>query len=817
MNLFTSSISDVQKVWNNVRSIQDRSLARVGGASSSTSDSFGFITPSIVALGRYSEKSLADLVDSLGSRRALMWNLSGKPVLSSAITKLDYQLMDVPWSTPGEFTQAPVLESIFAQIYAIKAWLDLSTNHVVIVHCVNGRSRSGILVGALLKYIGAFTTSNSAFEFFCSTRFAREAVPKLNPSYNILFENIDQAINLGGYPNTSQMHLKCISISNLPLEDIPCVEIWDQTGMVYCSHTGSVQSDKCTWAAGYGDGFYRVGIDILGDFSLMCRFGGSHVAVRDKTTLIFRYQNSTAFLPNDVIELKKSNVDVNPEYADSFDHELFTVHMMFQSPWGAKDKPTASARLLFPIYTYPEHGKEAFRCGIDEISKHHVLEPDPSKFSEITADDVGEEALSTYTPVALQLSANSVQEAVMLVKLMKRREEEVAGKALATTASTVTKSSDSSIEITPSASAASVSGPRARDHLMNAVEVMQEGAEAEELERKSLSGSGNAGGSSATSSANASAPGEGVVLDSNTCAACFSSEYSKRDQLLHCSECNYFYHTGCTGTRKIPFTIKTHRERESRDKYIKKYFPQWKCPNCTQRLLALSGSDSNGAEGEPVAVESSGHMSSFESTSSFTGRDGIIREGLFSGLPDPSPLAIPSLPKVERSVHSLRVEGPITTETVQSESIHTPSSTPSAPQNVSNSPTDAYITTSTGAAPSSAAPAAASADSSLLEASKLLNMLMSAGISLDALALMSNEDRTKALAQAMSSTPSSAPAPATAPAVATSGEPSSVVYTKTAPTGASSPAGVMSDADVEKYKKMVQVSDYYYFCDCVFK
>ena len=33
--------------------------------------------------------------------------------------------------------------------------------------------------------------------------------------------------------------------------------------------------------------------DIIGDFSVMCRFGGSHAMIRDKSTLIFRYQNST--------------------------------------------------------------------------------------------------------------------------------------------------------------------------------------------------------------------------------------------------------------------------------------------------------------------------------------------------------------------------------------------------------------------------------------------------------------------------------------------------------------------------------------------
>jgi hypothetical protein len=64
-------------------------------------------------------------------------------------------------------------------------------------------------------------------------------------------------------------------------------------GIVFNSHTGWKSTNKCTWSSEYGDGFFRVSHDILGDFSVMCRFGGHHAMTRDKTTLIFKYQNST--------------------------------------------------------------------------------------------------------------------------------------------------------------------------------------------------------------------------------------------------------------------------------------------------------------------------------------------------------------------------------------------------------------------------------------------------------------------------------------------------------------------------------------------
>lgn len=124
-------------------------------------------------------------------------------------------------------------------------------------------------------------------------RSQSDSKPTLAPSYRILFENIDRAVDAGGYPNRKPLHLKCLAISGLPVDEIPCLEVWDVNGLVFNSHNGWKSTNKCTWSSEYGDGFFRVSQDILGDFSVMCRFGGTHAMTRDKTTLIFKYQNST--------------------------------------------------------------------------------------------------------------------------------------------------------------------------------------------------------------------------------------------------------------------------------------------------------------------------------------------------------------------------------------------------------------------------------------------------------------------------------------------------------------------------------------------
>ena len=90
--------------------------------------------------------------------------------------------------------------------------------------------------------------------------------PTLAPSYRILFENVDKTVDSGGYPNRHPVHLKCLAISGLPVDEIPCVEVWDMHGLVFNSHDKFKSTSKCTWSSEYGDGFFRVSHDILGAY-----------------------------------------------------------------------------------------------------------------------------------------------------------------------------------------------------------------------------------------------------------------------------------------------------------------------------------------------------------------------------------------------------------------------------------------------------------------------------------------------------------------------------------------------------------------------
>ena len=85
------------------------------------------------------------------------------------------------------------------------------------------------------------------------------------------------------------------------------------------------------------------------------------------TSILINY--FTAFLPADVSELKRINVDINPEYSDSLDMDTFAMHLMFEpaEPGGRRTPEKTLPTVLDPLYTFPARGKDAFEAGLDEV------------------------------------------------------------------------------------------------------------------------------------------------------------------------------------------------------------------------------------------------------------------------------------------------------------------------------------------------------------------------------------------------------------------------------------------------------------------
>jgi hypothetical protein len=69
-------------------------------------------------------------------------------------------------------------------------------------------------------------------------------------------------------------------------------------------------------------------------------------------------------LPPDVIELSKQNVDLNPEYADSLEDALFSMHLMFDL---VDEASLSKSEFREFAESYQLRGREAYEAGLDEV------------------------------------------------------------------------------------------------------------------------------------------------------------------------------------------------------------------------------------------------------------------------------------------------------------------------------------------------------------------------------------------------------------------------------------------------------------------
>ena len=105
MSFLDMSEADALKVWDNLK-------ASIGKSTDGIDVSY--VTPTLVALGKFSEQKVDNLITTLNNQPALIWNLSGKPFSPVTKERLIHQVIDVQWKTPGQYTQVPSVCSIFS-------------------------------------------------------------------------------------------------------------------------------------------------------------------------------------------------------------------------------------------------------------------------------------------------------------------------------------------------------------------------------------------------------------------------------------------------------------------------------------------------------------------------------------------------------------------------------------------------------------------------------------------------------------------------------------------------------------------------------
>lgn len=79
-------------------------------------------------------------------------------------------------------------------------------------------------------------------------------------------------------------------------------------------------------------------------------------------------RGGVVFLVDEVVELRHSDVDVNPQYSDSIDGDTLVINLMFESnPALIGNVEKSHKESMLPRFS--RQGIEAFEAGLDEVRR----------------------------------------------------------------------------------------------------------------------------------------------------------------------------------------------------------------------------------------------------------------------------------------------------------------------------------------------------------------------------------------------------------------------------------------------------------------
>ena len=211
-------------------------------------------------------------------------------------------------------------------------------------------------------------------------REEQDVASLIPPSLLQLFRNFDDLVGLRAWPNPQPLRLRAVTMQNVPVDDLPVVEIWSGAkGQIYnsqrndcskCDSKMGLLGASAQWGRDNEEGFYFVDKDIQGEFTLTCRFGGPYADdTHDITRILFRVSNHCAFFTWGPNELRKGRVDIMRRYVDSFEDD-FALVLLFEPIGGLGPSTTTTESYLPPIMG----GITAIEQGLRLITAHHSLQ-----------------------------------------------------------------------------------------------------------------------------------------------------------------------------------------------------------------------------------------------------------------------------------------------------------------------------------------------------------------------------------------------------------------------------------------------------------
>lgn len=127
---------------------------------------------------------------------------------------------------PIKRKDTPSFELLKAFCDNVQAWLQDSPENVVVVHCANGKERTGMLVACYLVFMGLHETAKNALDFFKAKRVQDEkgGIVPSQERFVEYFREICHGMRKEAY-EAEQMQIRCSAAKSLSLKNDPLPEI----------------------------------------------------------------------------------------------------------------------------------------------------------------------------------------------------------------------------------------------------------------------------------------------------------------------------------------------------------------------------------------------------------------------------------------------------------------------------------------------------------------------------------------------------------------------------------------------------------------
>ena len=139
----------------------------------------------------------------------MIYNLSERPYDYS---KFDNQVNE--WCGFPDH-HGPPLRKLFQIIKSIHSWLNADSKNVVVIHCLAGKGRTGLVIAAYFLYCGLFNTPENALSYFACRRSTNNW-GVTNPCQVRCVQYLSDIIVKGVVPSTRYLSLVYVHLSGVP-------------------------------------------------------------------------------------------------------------------------------------------------------------------------------------------------------------------------------------------------------------------------------------------------------------------------------------------------------------------------------------------------------------------------------------------------------------------------------------------------------------------------------------------------------------------------------------------------------------------------